>query len=107
MFAAPASPDARTGCGNAGDVIFHKTVKPPTSLEQTGLNRTAHGEGCVAMSEPWLSAEEIAAHLGVTKDTVYAWIADKSMPAHKIGRLWKFQATEVDSWVRSGGTGGK
>ena len=56
------------------------------------------------MSEPWLSAEEIAAHLGVTKDTVYSWIADKAMPAHKIGRLWKFQASEVDGWVRSGGT---
>jgi hypothetical protein len=25
------------------------------------------------------------------------------MPAHKVGRLWKFQATEVDEWVRSGG----
>lgn len=55
-------------------------------------------------SEPWMSAEEIAAHLGVTKDTVYVWIADKAMPAHKIGRLWKFQASEVDSWVRRGGT---
>ena len=56
------------------------------------------------MSEPWLSADQIAAHLGVTKDTVYAWIADKGMPAHKIGRLWKFQVSEVDEWVRSGRT---
>ena len=24
------------------------------------------------------------------------------MPAHKVGRLWKFQASEVDEWVRSG-----
>jgi prophage antirepressor-like protein len=24
------------------------------------------------MSEPWLSADDIAAHLGVTKDTVYS-----------------------------------
>lgn len=55
------------------------------------------------MSEPWLSADAIAAHLGVTKETVYAWIADKGMPAHKVGRLWKFQVSEVDEWVRSGG----
>lgn len=55
------------------------------------------------MAEPWLSADDIAAHLGVTKDTVYAWIAEKGMPAHKLGRLWKFQAREVDDWVRSDG----
>ena len=54
------------------------------------------------MSEPWLSADDIAEHLGVTKDTIYAWISDKGMPAHKVGRLWKFQASEVDDWVRRG-----
>ncbi|GAA4405445.1 hypothetical protein GCM10023147_48610 [Tsukamurella soli] len=27
----------------------------------------------------------------------------KDMPAHKIGRLWKFQISEVDEWVRGGG----
>jgi excisionase family DNA binding protein len=54
------------------------------------------------VSDPWLSADDIAVHLGVTKDTVYAWIAEKGMPAHKVGRLWKFQASEVDEWVRSG-----
>lgn len=57
------------------------------------------------MAEVWLSAEQIAAHLGVTKDTVYLWIAEKSMPAHRVGRLWKFQASEVDEWVRSGRAG--
>lgn len=57
------------------------------------------------MPEPWVSADGISAHLGVTKDTVYLWIADKAMPAHKVGRLWKFQVSEVDRWVRSGGAG--
>jgi excisionase family DNA binding protein len=55
------------------------------------------------MAEPWLSANGIASHLGVTKDTICGWIANKRMPAHKVGRLWKFQASEVDEWVRSGG----
>ena len=54
------------------------------------------------MAEPWLSADDIADYLGVTKDTIYAWIAEKSMPAHKVGRLWKFQTNEVDDWVRRG-----
>ena len=34
---------------------------------------------------------------------VYRWIESKALPAHKIGRLWKFKLTEVDEWVRSGG----
>lgn len=55
------------------------------------------------MPEPWLSADDIAGHLGVTKDTVYTWIAEKGMPAHKLGRLWKFQSAEVDDWVRREG----
>ena len=54
------------------------------------------------MAEPWLSADDIDAHLGATKDTVYAWIAEKGMPDHKLGRLWKFQTSEVDDWIRSG-----
>lgn len=55
------------------------------------------------VTEPWLSADDIAIHLGVTKDSVYAWIGNKGMPAHRVGRLWKFQASEVDTWVRRGG----
>lgn len=54
------------------------------------------------MAEPWLSAYDIAVHLGVTKDTVYTWIAEKAMPARKVGRLWKFQASAIDDWVREG-----
>jgi excisionase family DNA binding protein len=59
------------------------------------------------MTEPWISADEIASHLGVSKDTVYAWISTQNMPAHKVGRLWKFQASEVDEWVRQGGASTK
>ncbi|WP_416391772.1 helix-turn-helix domain-containing protein [Alloalcanivorax xenomutans] len=55
------------------------------------------------MSERWLSVEEIAAYLGVSKDPVYAWIRGRGMPAHRIGRLWKFKTQEVDEWVKSGG----
>lgn len=52
--------------------------------------------------EKWSSLEEIAEHLGVSKDTVYRWIADKQMPAHKVGKLWKFKISEVDEWIIKG-----
>lgn len=49
----------------------------------------------------WLSVDEIAIHLGITRDTVYKWIGRWGMPAHKVGRLWKFRKQEVDEWVLS------
>ncbi|MHB9068770.1 MAG: helix-turn-helix domain-containing protein [Sedimentisphaerales bacterium] len=59
------------------------------------------------MSERWLSVDEIAEHLGIKRDTVYKWVAHKNMPAHKVGRLLKFQIKEVDEWVRTGNASSK
>jgi len=55
------------------------------------------------IAEPWVSVDDIATHLGVAKDSVYRWIEKKGLPAHKMGRLWKFKVSEVDEWVRQGG----
>jgi excisionase family DNA binding protein len=55
------------------------------------------------MDDRWLSVEEIAEHLGVSKDTIYAWVSSKRMPGHRVGRFWKFKKAEVDEWVRDGG----
>ena len=54
-------------------------------------------------AEPWVSVEDVANHLGVAKDSVYRWIEKKGLPAHRMGRLWKFKISEVDEWVLAGG----
>jgi excisionase family DNA binding protein len=54
------------------------------------------------LAEPWVSVEDVAKHLGVAKDSVYRWIDHRGLPAHKIGRPWKFKLSEVDNWVREG-----
>ncbi len=55
-------------------------------------------------NEPWVSLDEIAKHMGVSRDSVYRAIDNRGLPAHKIGRLWKFKVSEVDTWVRAGNT---
>ena len=50
----------------------------------------------------WLSTDEIAEHLGVKRDTIYKWIERHHLPAHKVGRLWKFRKQEIDAWIMSG-----
>lgn len=54
------------------------------------------------MEDRWLSVEDIAEYLGISRDTVYTWLSARGMPAHKVGRLWKFKRDEVDQWVKSG-----
>jgi len=54
------------------------------------------------IEDRWLSVAEIAVYLGIKPPTVYKWITRRKMPAHKVGRLWKFRRDEIDSWVRSG-----
>jgi hypothetical protein len=45
----------------------------------------------------------VALHLGAVKVTIYCGRECKAFPAHKIGRLWKFQLSEVNESVRVGG----
>lgn len=51
----------------------------------------------------WISIEEAAIYLGVNKDTIRNWIKkENGIPAHKIGKLWKFKKSELDAWIKSG-----
>lgn len=59
------------------------------------------------MSERWLSVQEISEHLGLSKETIYRWLEKGKIPAHKVGKQWKFKASEVDKWVVDGGAGEK
>lgn len=52
-------------------------------------------------AEPWVSVDDVAKHLGVVKDSIYRWIEGRALPAHRVGRLWKFKLSEVDAWVRT------
>ncbi|HRS38978.1 MAG TPA: helix-turn-helix domain-containing protein, partial [Bacteroidia bacterium] len=47
--------------------------------------------------------DEIGKYLGVSSDTVYRSIDKHGMPAHRVGRLWKFKKEQVDAWVEAGG----
>ena len=58
------------------------------------------------MEDRWLSVAEIAAYLGIKRDTVYKWINRRAMPAHKVGRLWKFRKDDIDRWILRGGASG-
>ena len=55
----------------------------------------------MASEEPWVGIAEVAAHLQVAKDTVYRWVDTQGLPAHRLGRLFRFRLSEVDEWVKA------
>ncbi|WP_313292180.1 helix-turn-helix domain-containing protein [Faecalispora jeddahensis] len=50
---------------------------------------------------------DVTKYLDVSRETVLQWISNRNMPASKVGRLWKFKISEVDEWIRSGGSSDK
>ena len=52
--------------------------------------------------ERWYNLEEIANHLGVSKDTIRSYIKKGTIPFYKVGRQYKFKLSEVEAWVESG-----
>jgi len=54
-------------------------------------------------TESWATLAQVAEHLQVSQDTVHRWRETKSLPAHRVGRIWRFKLTEVDDWMRAGG----
>lgn len=55
------------------------------------------------MEDKWINTNEAADYLGVKATTIREWIKrNNGIPAHKIGRLWKFKKNELDDWIKSG-----
>lgn len=56
------------------------------------------------MEDRYYSRKELCEYLGISRDTMLTWIHEKGLPAYKIGRAWRFKLSEIDEWVKKGGT---
>lgn len=55
------------------------------------------------VEEKWINIDDAADYLSVKPATVRDWIRKgKDIPAHKIGKQWKFRYSELEAWVNSG-----
>ena len=56
------------------------------------------------LQENYINLEEAAVYLGIKPATLRSWIKDpdNEVPAHKVGRMWKFKRSEIDKWISSG-----
>lgn len=49
----------------------------------------------------WLSSEEAAEYLGISTSNLYSLAQEGRIPGHKVGKMWRFNDTELDTWVRA------
>lgn len=56
-----------------------------------------------ANDEGYISIDEAAEYLDIKTVTLRNWIKKKpGIPAHRVGKLWKFKRSELDEWIKSG-----
>lgn len=53
------------------------------------------------MTEPWVAVDRVSQYPGVARGTLHR-IEARRLTAHRFGRSWKFELSEIDDWVRAG-----
>jgi excisionase family DNA binding protein len=49
----------------------------------------------------WLTIDELADHLKVSKETIYKMAKANKLPSSKIGNQWRFNRQIIDQWLVS------
>ncbi len=48
----------------------------------------------------YMTFEQASAYLNTTRSTLYRWLREEKVPAHKLGRQWRFVRHELDAFLR-------
>ena len=52
------------------------------------------------MEEVLLTTEQVANYLKIDKFTVYRLVAQRKLPAFKVGSQWRFERALLESWLK-------
>ena len=53
----------------------------------------------IPSSEPWVTIDQAADHLGVSKSFLFKRCAARDIPHAKVGRGLRFRLSELDVWA--------
>jgi len=54
--------------------------------------------------ENYLTIEELAVMLKLSKQTIRRYVLNRTIPFHKIGKAVRFRPSEIEKWIDSGNT---
>jgi len=88
----------------AGNRIRHFTTEPEGAARSGGQQNQ---RGAMASFEPLIDSATAAELLRVHRKTLERMALRGELPGHKVGRFWRFRASELDEWLRSGVNSGR
>jgi excisionase family DNA binding protein len=50
-------------------------------------------------SKEVMTLREASQYLGISPDTLYKYLSEKSIPAFKLGNRWRFKKDSLDRWM--------
>jgi excisionase family DNA binding protein len=59
------------------------------------------------MQENLLTTEQVAQYLKVDKFTVYRLVAQRKIPAFRVGNQWRFKMSMIEDWLITNSNTGK
>jgi len=51
------------------------------------------------MTNEILTAEDVCGYLKIPRSTLYKLSRDKTIPAFRVGRHWRFQREKIEQWL--------
>ena len=51
------------------------------------------------MQNRWMTLQEVAEYLQLSKDMIYRLAQSGRIPASKVGSRWRFRQERIDSWM--------
>ncbi len=46
-----------------------------------------------------MNIRQASQYLGISRDTLYRYVAEEKIPGFKLGNRWKFKKTTMDRWM--------
>lgn len=53
------------------------------------------------MKDEWLNAKDTAKYLNISITNLYAMAQTNKIPAYKVGKMWRFNTQEINTWIKT------
>lgn len=51
--------------------------------------------------DKWLTLDELVTYLKISRAKLYRMAQDAEIPASKLGKQWRFNQEEIDTWMKN------